>query len=346
MTVYQIDPMKDERWDDFLSRHPAASIFHTRDWIEALRKTYGYEPVAFTTSPPGSPLTNGVLFCRIVGWFNRRRLVSLPFSDHCAPLVESPEQLACLLTTLQEKLDREKWSYIETRTADSVMNHCKDFGKGPTFYLHKLDLRPSVDEIFQKFHPDCVRRKIRRAAREGLTYEAGRSPSLVAKFYQLLLMTRRRHGLPAQPADWFRNIVACVGNKANIQVASKDGQPIASIFTLRYKNVLVYKYGCSDRRFSSLGGTQLLLWNAIQQAKRDQVLEVDMGRSDCNNSGLVTFKDRWGAVRSKMVYRRYPVPYADNMSEATQGRIGKYIWSHAPLNVLAVAGSVLYKYVG
>ena len=203
---------------------------------------------------------------------------------------------------------RKKWSYIEIRPADSTSGGCTAFGESRAFCLHKLDLRPSLDDIFRNFHKDCVRRKIRRAVREGLTCEEGRSDSLVDAFYQLLLTTRRRHGLPAQPVDWFRNLIACVGDKAKIRVASKDGRPVAGILTLRYKHILAYKYGCSDRRFSNLGGTQLLLWNAIQEAKNDQLFEFDMGRSDCGNSGLVVFKDRWGADSDDLVYLRYPVP--------------------------------------
>jgi lipid II:glycine glycyltransferase (peptidoglycan interpeptide bridge formation enzyme) len=214
------------------------------------------------------------------------------------------------------------------------------------FVLHRLDLRPTLDEIFENFHKDCVQRKIRRAARERLTYEEGTSESLVSKFYQLLLMTRRRHGLPAQPTDWFRNIVGCVGDRARIRVASKDGRPIAGILTLRYKHVLVYKYGCSDNRFSNLGGTQLLLWAAITEAKRNQLSEFDMGRSDCDNPGLIEFKDRWGAARATLIYYRYPSRYVYSLSEATQASLGKYVWSHMPPNVLAAAGKMLYKYVG
>src|SRR5271165_2171364 len=85
MKVYEIDRTIDERWEDLLQNHPQASIFHTRGWLEALRKTYGYAPVAFTTSPLGYRLTNGVPFCEISSWLSGRRLVSLPFSDHCTP---------------------------------------------------------------------------------------------------------------------------------------------------------------------------------------------------------------------------------------------------------------------
>ena len=91
-----------------------------------------------------------------------------------------------------------------------------------------------------------MQRKIKRAEREGLTYEEGQSDSLLAKFYQLLLFTRRRHGLPPQPVAWFRNLITCLGDKVKIRVASKDGCPVASMLTLRHKQVLVYKYGCSD----------------------------------------------------------------------------------------------------
>ena len=346
MAIYQIDPITDERWDEFLETHPESSIFHTRGWLKALRQTYGYDPVAFTTSPSGSPLANGLPFCRISSWLSGRRLVSMPFSDHCAPLVESSEQLQCLLGFLREKAAREKWRYIELRPTDSIVRDGTAFGKTEVFFLHKLDLRPSLDEIFRTLHKDCVRRKIRRAVRECLVYEEGRTDLLLAKFYHLLLMTRRRHGLPAQPVRWFQNLMACLGERAKIRVASKDGQPVASIFTLRYKRSLVYKYGCSDHRFNNLGGTQLLFWHAIQDAKKEQLSEFDLGRSGCDRAGLIAFKDRWGTTRKELVYLRYPAKPCRSFSEARQALISKYLWSHASSGMLAAAGRAIYKHMG
>ncbi len=346
MDVYEIDPTRDERWDAFLLEHADASIFHTGGWLEALRRTYGYEPVAFTTSPPGCPLTNALPFCRIPNWLSGRRLVSLPFSDHCAPLVDNSEQLASLLTYLHGKVDREKWSHVEIRPSGTRLPKCSNFGESGTFFFHKLDLRPSVAAIFHAFHKDCVQRKIQRAEREGIACQEGRSELLVTMFYRLLLMTRRRHGLPPQPIQWFKNIIACLGDKAKVRVAFKDGRPIASIVTLRYRNTLVYKYGCSDHRFNKLGGTQLLFWNAIQEAKNDHLSEFDMGRSDCENTGLAVFKDRWGAARRRLTYFRYPVGNIRATVGLRQAEIRKYIWSHVPGSALAVAGRVLYRYMG
>src|SRR5271154_2890210 len=79
--VYEVQPLTDRRWDEFLERHPRASVFHTTGWLKALRQTYGYEPIAYTTSPPGSDLRNAMIFCRVQSWLTGPRLVSLPFSD-------------------------------------------------------------------------------------------------------------------------------------------------------------------------------------------------------------------------------------------------------------------------
>src|SRR5262249_22725431 len=68
VTVYTFNPLSDTRWDDLVRAHPHASIFHSRGWLEALQRTYGFEPVVFTTSPPGTPLNDGIVLCGVRSW--------------------------------------------------------------------------------------------------------------------------------------------------------------------------------------------------------------------------------------------------------------------------------------
>lgn len=346
MRIYEIDPTRDDRWNRLLAAHPRASIFHTQGWLEALRQTYGYYPVAFTTAAPGLPLNDALVFCRISCWPKRKRLVSLPFSDHCAPLVDSQQQLDRLLDYSHLKLKHENLSYVETRYSQADDNAVEGATRGQRYWFHTLDLTRSLDEIHDQLHRDCIQRKIRRADREKLSYEQGTSDTLIAKFYQLLLTTRRRLGLPAQPIAWFRNIVSNLDHQAQIRVASKDGQPIASILTLRFKNTMVYKYGSSDRRFSNLGGTQLLFWKSIEEAKRDGLSELDLGRTDYGDVGLARFKERWGATRTTLAYDRFPQRHSNSLSQVVQASIGKHIWSRTPESLLAFAGRLLYKHIG
>jgi hypothetical protein len=346
LTVHHVDHLRDRRWLEFLERHASASVFHAPEWLEALRRTYGYEPLILTTSAPGEDLSNALVFCQVQSWLTGRRMVSLPFSDHCEPLVHSPEQIECLLSGMKRDMGAHKWKYIEIRSVNVGTAFPADVERAETFCLHRLDLRPTLEELFRGFHKNGVQKMIRRAERETLAYEEGRSESLLTKFYGLTVLTRRRQQLPPPPLAWFRNLIACMGEKLKIRLASKDGHPVASILTLRYKATLVYKYGCANRNFFKLGGTQLLLWKTIQEAKNEGLLEFDMGRSAWDNPGLIVSKDRWGAARSLLTYLRYPPRPSQPGVTGLSMRMAKPIISVAPDRLLTTAGSVLYRHFG
>jgi hypothetical protein len=344
-TIYKIDPLKDDRWVAFLERHPDASIFHSRAWLEALRRTYGYQSVVLTTCAPGDELTNGTVFCKVESWLTGRRLVSLPFSDHCEPL-GSKEDLETISASLKSGYGTEGMRYVEWRPLTPQQGSPATQG-GQSFCFHDLDIRPSQDELFRSFHKDCVQRKIRRAEREALTYEDGRSDTLLAQFFGLTVQTRKRQLLPPQPIAWFQNLIACAGDDLKIRVASKDGEPVASILTLRYKNSLVYKYGCSNKSSSNLGGMHLLFWKAIQEAKKMGLEHFDLGRSDWDNPGLLDFKDRWGAKRSTLTYFRYPEVASKSAADAGwKVKIAKQTFARLPDSWLIPAGRLLYRHIG
>jgi len=346
MDVYRIDPLTDPRWTALVARHPHASIFHTQGWMAALRGTYGYEPLAYTTSPPGRELDNGVPFCRIRTWLTRKRLVSLPFSDHCAPLVETQEALDAILGGLQSDRKKEHLQYVELRPLAFPLTLGGEFTPSESFALHLLDLRPGVRCVFRSLHKDCVQRKIQRAEREGLTCEAGNSETLLRKFYSLLLRTRRRHGLPPQPIHWFRNLIASLGDAVMIRIASRKSSPLAAIITLTHRDTLVYKYGCSDERRSRFGGTQLLLWKAIEDAAAGGLTDFDLGRSELDNPGLLAFKDRWGASRVPLQYVRYSARPSAVASRSWPRTLAKYCFARVPNPFLSAAGRLLYRHIG
>jgi lipid II:glycine glycyltransferase (peptidoglycan interpeptide bridge formation enzyme) len=208
-----------------------------------------------------------------------------------------------------------------------------------------LDLRKSTQELFYSFHKNSVQRKIRRAEREKLSYEEGTSEILLQKFYKLLVITRRRQHLPPQPLIWFRRLLAAFGEGLKIRVATKDDLPIATILTLTHGKTMVYKYGCSDARFHKLGGMALLFWIAIQEAKDKGFEQFEMGRSDTDNTGLISFKEHWGAVGTELRYWRYA-----RQLETTGGNWEKSLLRKlvpiTPDSVLRTVGGLLYKHVG
>jgi CelD/BcsL family acetyltransferase involved in cellulose biosynthesis len=349
VTVHTINPLTDTRWDEFLLRHRRASIFHSRGWLSALQQTYGYAPVVFTTSTPGGPLEDGVVFCEVKSWITGQRLVSLPFSDHCDPLIDSPAKYAKIWAHVREQIGRVPYKYAEVRPlsiGDPEELAATGLIPSEKFCLHILSLNPLPEMLFRGLHKDCIRRKVRRAEREELGYETGRSEAMLRKFYQLLVLTRRRHCLPPQPLEWFRHLISAFGDQLTIRIASKDDLPVAAILTLSFKRTTTYKYGCSDHRFSRLGGTPFLFWKTIQEARDTGMNQLDLGRSESNNAGLVRFKDRLGAARTPLTRFRYPSPTTREVFESEFRRMATKILRYMPAILLTATGRTLYRHFG
>jgi len=340
-----INPLLDNRWAEFVDRHPLASAFHRRGWLDALARTYGYQPLVLTRASQNEALTEGIVFCHVSSWLTGARLVSLPFTDHCEPLLSDLNEAREFFRWLRAEY-RARWNYIELRPLSPFQDGSFDLWPLRSYWYHELDLRPSLDNIFRRLHKDSIQRKIRRAAREGLTHETGRSKELLDEFYRLLLMTRRRHYVLPQPVSWFRNLVESMGDNVEIRMARKSGTAIAALLILQHRSSIVYKYGCSDESFHHLGAMPFLFWRLIEESKAWGAEKLDLGRTDLDNEGLIAFKDKFGAPKRLVTYYRHPnvKGVAPGGDWDLQGI--RKLCPILPDAVFSAAGRVLYKHMG
>src|SRR6185295_6506670 len=137
-----------------------------------------------------------------------------------------------------------------------------------------------------------------------------------------------------------------VGEGAVIRIASKQGQPVAGIMTLSHEKKMIYKYGGSDARFHNLGVVPMLFWNAIQEAKQAGAEELDLGRSDCDDTGLIAFKEHWSAERFPLTYWRHPETAKSALTDGWKVRYAKPLFGRLPDSVLTLTGKVLYRHIG
>jgi CelD/BcsL family acetyltransferase involved in cellulose biosynthesis len=345
VNIQSINPLSDRRWDDLVASHPRSSAFHQRGWLEALARTYGYKPLVLTTAPAGEPLSDGLVLCRVSSWITGTRLVSLPFADHCEPLLSGHGESADFMDCLRRECDRQRWRYVEMRPLSAVPGG-DDLQPSGSYWTHELDTTQSLDKMFQGLHKNSFRRKIRRAEKEHISYETGASQALLDEFYRLLLVTRRRHLLLPQPRTWFRNLFECMGDRIQISVARKDGVAVGALLTLRHQSSLVYKYGCSDERYHKFGVMPFLFWKLVQEAKCTNVSKIDFGRTDLDNEGLVRFKDRLGATRKLLTYYRYNRGKEQKAVSRWRSRGFLEFCSVLPDALFSTAGGVLYRHIG
>ncbi|MBZ5706572.1 MAG: GNAT family N-acetyltransferase [Acidobacteriia bacterium] len=310
-----------------------------------MARTYGYEPFVLTSGSPGKPLTDGVALCRVSSWITGNRAVSLPFSDHCEPLIDNDAGCSAFANFLRTECDRHEWRYVELRPLSWNWDSDPQLRRSHTYCFHSLDLTRPVEQIFSRLHKDSLQRRIRRAERSHLSYDTGRSEHMVNEFYKLLLITRRRHELFPQPRAWFQNLVECMGDKVQIRLARKDGVPIAAILSLRHGYSVVYKYGCSDEKLHRLAAMPFLFWRLIEESKASGIEQIDFGRSDMDNAGLIAFKDRFGTRKQLLTYFRYSQTEsrkpANWTSQATRQMVALL-----PDAALSAVGRVVYRHMG
>lgn len=346
MRIHVLDPLLDSRWDEFVGRHPNASVFHDRGWLEALARTYGYELYALTSAPFDQPLENGIVVCRVTSWITGARLVSLPFSDHCEPLLHESEESGDFIHWMQDACDLQNWRYVELRPLSATYREGNGLQPNRSYWFHELDLSPSLDQMFGQLHKNSFQRKVQRAEREGLSYESGRSEQLMNEFYRLLMRTRRRQQLLPQPRVWFKNLLECMRDKPRIRVARKNGTPVAAMLTLHHGSSVVYKYGCSDEKYHNLGGMPFLFWKLVEESKASGTKKIDLGRTDLTNDGLIAFKDRLGASKRLLTYYRYTKAAKQGVAALSDSQALRQFFSLLPETVCSAAGRILYRHLG
>lgn len=346
MRLYSLDPISDDRWTCLAASHPKASVFHQPGWIKALTKTYGFRAMAITTTPPEKQLADGLVFCEVKSWITGDRLVSLPFTDHTEPLLDDKAACAEIVEWMRRECRHRSQRYVELRPLSEDMRCDRPLVQSQSFWLHTLNLAPSLEQLFRNLHRSCIQRRIQHAARQDLTYERSNSDELVHDFYELLVMTRRRFRLLPQPRAWFSNLMSCMRPNAEIRLLRKDGKAIAAILTLRHRGTMVYKYGCSDEKFHSLAGMPLLFWKLIEESKAEGIEEIDFGRTELENQGLIRFKDRLGAASRRINYLRYAASVREVSGAKANSPLAAAIFSVLPNLLSSQFGRLIYRHIG
>jgi GNAT acetyltransferase-like protein len=347
--VYEVDPLRDRRWRSLVEQHPHASVYHTVEWLELLHRTYGYQPVAFTNSPPTSDLNRALLFGDIRSWLTGHRRVSLPFSDYCEPLCDWGTEFEGLISHLKANIVDQGWKYLEIRPVDGGFDSTAKklgFETAGQYIMHRLDLKPTVEEIFRQLHKDSAQRRVRHAERFGVVELAGKSQRFLDDFYRLLVRTRARHHLPPQPYSWFRNLLDGMGSAADLRIAYMEQIPVAAVLILHFKDKSYYKYGCSDERFHHLGSIPFLLWRAILNAKSIGSRTFELGRTGVDQHGLLQFKNHWAPVSELVTYWRFPPGPSFSSIRGWKLNVVKRVCAYLPDRLLRIAGTLLYPHIG
>ena len=337
-----VDPVRCADWDSMVTAHPAYSFFQCAAWAAILQRAYGFKPVYFTADAPGGGSTLLPLM-EVDSWLTGRRGIALPYSDDCAPLYSDPDAARSLIQTALNFGRSRRWKSVEFRGGREL------FGDAPaslSYYGHSVNLEPDEDRVFARLE-SSVRRAIRKAEKSAMTVSISRDLTDMKTFYWLQCLTRRKHGLPPQPFNFFRIIHEEIlsRNLGMVVVARFGDRPIAASIYFRLGARAIYKYGASDESFHHLRGPNLVMWAAIKWLARQGAKSLHLGRTSLGNEGLRRFKLGWGADEQKIEYLKFDLlggAFVTQPDETTGWH--NRVFRALPVSISQRIGAVVYRH--
>jgi hypothetical protein len=338
-----LNPLHDPGWDHVVALHRDAGRFHTSAWAKVLHQTYNHQPFYLQFSR-GRRLAALIPLMEVSSPFTGRRGVCLPFSDACEPLIFDPDAVGLVRERLIRFAQERRWKHLEIRGGKFFQLAASAATK---FYGHTLDLRSGAEELSTRF-ASPVRRAIRKAERSDLSAVVARNRPAIDDFYRLHVQTRRRHGLPPQPASFFLNIYEHIirPGLGFIVLAQRGSRPIAAAIFFRFGKNALYKYGASDKKFQEFRANNLVMWQGIQFLARNGAERLHFGRTACENDGLRRFKLSWDAAEETIDYFRVDPSGGQCLTPVRHvSGFHKKIFGSLPLVFNRLAGSMIYPHL-
>lgn len=334
----RFNPLETLNWDELLISRPDFSFFYGTAWLQALVGSYGFAPCFFSAGNAMLPLME----CD--SWLTGRKGIALPFTDECAPLGADKDAFAKMFAAAVELGKSRGWKSIELRGGKDLFG--AEVPGSVSFYGHTVDLTCGEKLLFEKMD-GSVRRAVRKAEKDGVTVEILQSLEAMKIFFNLQCLTRKRHGLPPQPWDFFLNIHRHILSQklGIIAVASCGGKKIAASVYFYLGGRAIYKYGASDFAMQHLRGTNLVMWSAMNWLAKNGVRSLDLGKSSLTNDGLRRFKLNLGATERTVAYIKFDLRKNSFVTESD----GVSGWHNAVFRVLPrfasrAAGNFLYRH--
>ena len=335
----------------FIEQQAKDSLYYSRAWLDLITKLYGYSVISLTTSNTSGQITGFLPLCFMQSPLTGRRLVSLPFSDICPLLAADDDSANDLIEQAVRLAQEKKAKYLELRTGvNEMVSKRPDLVEGNIYVRWLIPLAAEPDTVWSGLRKP-IQHQIKKARKLGVQVRVAQHREEVAHYYSLHLQTRsKKHGMPAQPQRFFYELwdTFAASDAMKILLAEYEGNIIAGMVLLAAGTTVRYAYGASDERYLHLAPNNLLMWTAISYGCTHEYQTLDMGRTACDNEGLMEFKRRWGAIKEPLPYYYYPhlEGLATTSEHSRKFRLLTACWRQLPLRIAGPLGGHLYKHLG
>jgi len=326
-------------WDEFVRSSAAWTHFQLWSWKGVMEDVFGHQCV-YLAARNGAGLAGVLPLVRVKSVLFGDYLVSMPFLNYGGPL--GTDTAARELVAHAEELAREqRVGLLELRCREPLPLDLPVSHRKITVIL---DLPPGGPDAVWHGLTSNVRRKVRRAQKEGMSARFGLDQ--VTAFYDVFSHHMRDLGTPTLPRQLFETLAQRFAGATWFGCVYYEGRPVACGCGFQWAGEFEMTWVSALQAYHHVYANMFLYWAFMERAAQQGLTLFNFGR--CTpGSGTHRFKQQWGARDLPLSWyhraagRRAATPSPHERAFAW----GPLLWKHVPLPIANLLGPKIVRLI-
>lgn len=336
-----------KQWNQYVCDHPNSSPYHRFAWKKAIENSYSHGCYYLIAQDDEASIIGVLPAVYIKPPLASGELCSLPFCDRGEALGDTLDIEKALEEHALEIATRKQIKYEYRSSLKPSELNDQPLTEGAKVRM-LLTLPETSRELLSSFKSK-LRSQIKKAEKNGLVFETGRSQSLINDFYRVFTVNMRDLGSPTHSKKWFEEITKNYGQQMVVSIVYYKQQPVGAGIVLFNGDVAAIPWASTLRKYNRLSPNMLLYWSLLQYSTDQGSKTFDFGRSSYGE-GTYRFKQQWGAQPVPLNWKTYlgKQLQSKNSVVVKKGSLRtsiETIWSNLPLPMTVLLGSRIRKYI-
>jgi len=328
-----------DKWDEYVYRHRAGSMFHLTAWKRVVEKVFKYEPRYLFSEEGGN--IRGVLPLFLVSTLLfGRSLISTPMAVYGGICADNEQISSQLRRSACEMAEKERVQYLELRQSWPTSN--TEFQTKELYVTFDLELPQSSEELLKGF-PRDTRYMIRKAQKNDLRAVVDNHE--LNTFYEIYCRSFAHLGTPVFPKRLFSAIFEEFRDQSELTTVWRGTKALASVLSFRFRDWILPYFGGALVEGREFGVNNFMYYEVMKRSIDNGIRYYDFGRSKLG-SGSYAFKTQWNMRERRLPYqfflvRRKTMP---NFSPANpKFGLAISLWKTLPLPITKLLGPAMVK---
>ena len=339
--IKQLKANEEKKWDEFVKTNNTTTFYHQIGWKKVVEETYRHKPYYLLAESETGEVVGILPIFLIKDMFFGKRLVSVPFAPYGGVCCENDDIGNALINEAINTGKNLDVDYCEFRNFKNT-NTYENFNCMKYYSTFVLDLYNGREHIWENMSRK-VRNMIRQGGKSNLKFEVEASHDTISEFYEIYTKNMKQLGTPVHRLNFFNNIHRNFPENVFIAKVELNGKVIASLYLLKFKDMLVSGWGASLAEFLIYAPNDFMYWYSITYGCENNMKWFDFGRS-LTDSGNYKFKERWGSVEVPLLYYYYPPTKTIAAPQKEYGKLSKKR-RKMPRRVTKIIGPRLREYI-